>query len=299
MPRNLDLTALRAFATIASAGGVTRAAARLNLTQSAVSMQLKRLEDALGARLLERTGRGVALTPEGEAALGAARRMLALNDDLVARMRNAEPEGVIRLGVPHDIVSRRVPAILRAFADAHPRVRVDLISSVTTALHRMFAEGACDVILTTEPEPRPGGEQLARLPLVWVGAEDGRAWAERPLRLAFETECIFRATATAALDAAGIPWELAVTASSSRAVDASVSADLAIHAVIDGFDTPEMQPVPHDGALPEIGETGIMLHVAAGPGLAPVPARDRLVAIIRETYGALRPTIRRPRLAAG
>ena len=299
MPRNLDLTALRAFATVAAAGGVTRAAARLNLTQSAVSMQLKRLEEALDARLMERTGRGVVLTPQGEAALGVARRMLALNDDLVARMKNAEPEGVIRLGVPHDIVPRQVPAILRAFADEYPGVRIDLISSVTTALHRMFAEGACDVILTTETEARPGGEELARLPLVWVGAPDGRAWTERPLRLAFETECIFRAAATAALDAAGIPWELAVTASSSRAIDASVSADLAVHAVIDGFDTPEMQPVPHDGALPEIGETGIMLHVADGPGQAPVAARERLVAITRDIYGALRPTARRPRLAVG
>src|SRR4028118_150133 len=93
MPRNLDLTALRSFVTVADAGGVTRAAGLLNLTQSAVSMQLKRLEESLGLRLLDRSGRGVSLAPAGERLLGYARRMVALNDEAWARLSTREAEG--------------------------------------------------------------------------------------------------------------------------------------------------------------------------------------------------------------
>ncbi len=89
MPRQMDLTALRSFVAVTDAGGVTRAAGFLNLTQSAVSMQLKRLEDALGVDLLDRSGRGVALTAPGEQLLGYARRMLHLNDEALARLTGA------------------------------------------------------------------------------------------------------------------------------------------------------------------------------------------------------------------
>ena len=290
MPRNLDLTALRAFATVSATGGVTRAAALLNLTQSAVSMQLKRLEEAVDARLLDRTGRGMVPTQEGEQVLGYARRMLTLNDELLDRMHDAAPEGEIRLGVPHDIVPRCIPAIMRAFAAEFPRVRIVLVASVTTALHESFAEGGLDVMLATEGSVRPGGEVLVRLPLVWVGADGGTAWQERPIRLAFESACVFRPQAQAALDRADIPWEIALTSTSSRAVDVTVSADLACHVVISGFDTGEMAPVAHHGALPEIGEVAITLY-AAPTGRD--QARDRLLEIVRATYAGLKAS-RRP-----
>lgn len=285
MPRNLDMTALRAFATVASTGGVTRAAALLNLTQSAVSMQVKRLEEALDAILLERTSRGMRLTPDGETALGHARRMLTLNDELIDRMRDVAPEGEITLGVPHDIVPRRIPEVLRAFAADYPRVRITLVSSVTTALHDSFAAGELDVMLGTEAAPREGGEALVRLPLIWVGAEDGRAWRQRPLRLAFESQCIFRIATQEALDRAGIPWDVALSSTSSRAIDASVAADLACHVVIAGFDTAELVPIAHGGDLPEIGDVAITLYAAP---TALDPARDRLIALLRQSYGSLR-----------
>ena len=295
MARNLDLTALRAFATVASTGGVTRAAALLNLTQSAVSMQVKRLEEALDAELLERTGRGMRLTPEGEKVLGYARRLLVLNDELLDRMKDAAPEGEIRLGVPHDIVPRCIPQVLRAFAAEYPRMRVTLISSFTTALRTMYAEGDCDIILGTEAATGEGGEEIVRLPLIWVGAGDGRAWQNRPLKLAFEEQCVFRTAAQAALDRADIPWEVALTAKSSRAIDATVAADLACHVVIEGFDTTELVPVHHGGSLPDIGDVAITLYANAA---IRDPARDRLLDLLRLSYRGLRPTARRMPLSA-
>ena len=112
MPRNLDLTALRSFVTVAETGGVTKAAHQLHLTQSAVSMQLKRLEVSLDQPLLDRSGRGVALTNQGEQLLSYGRRMLALNDEVMARMTGDAFEGEIKFGVPADIVFPNIPHVL-------------------------------------------------------------------------------------------------------------------------------------------------------------------------------------------
>ena len=111
MARNLDLTALRSFVAVADAGGVTRAAGFLNLTQSAVSMQLKRLEDGLGIALLDRSARTIALTPMGEQLLSYARRMLALNDEIYGRMTSTDYEGEITVGVPSDIIYPAIPLV--------------------------------------------------------------------------------------------------------------------------------------------------------------------------------------------
>ncbi len=262
MPRNLDMTAMRSFATVADAGGVTRAAGLLNLTQSAVSMQLKRLEESLGRSLLDRSGRGVALTADGEQLLGYARRMLHLNDEVFSRLTDHAYEGEIVLGVPADVVYPAIPKVLKTFHAEYPRMKVQLISSYTSRLKSMYGRGECDIILTTEDTVDGGGETLTSLPLVWVGAPGGQAWKMRPLRLAFEHGCIFRTAVQKALDEQGIPWEMAVESDSTRTIEASLSADLAVHAVIDGTTSRQLEVVDHGGALPELKTTSVNLYAA-------------------------------------
>ncbi|UWP89497.1 LysR family transcriptional regulator [Aliiroseovarius crassostreae] len=262
MPRNLDMTALRSFATVADAGGVTRAAGLLNLTQSAVSMQLKRLEESLGRGLLDRSGRGVALTADGEQLLGYARRMLNLNDEVFLRLTDHAYEGEIVLGVPSDVVYPAIPKVLKAFHAEYPRMKVQLISSYTSRLKSMFARGECDIILTTEDTVDGGGETLITLPLVWVGAPGGGAWKMRPLRLAFQHGCIFRTSAQKALDDVGIAWEMAVESDSTRTIEASLSADLAVHAVIEGTTSAQLEVIDHGGALPELKTTNVNMYTA-------------------------------------
>lgn len=303
MARNLDITALRALDTVAATGGVTRAAERLNLTQSAVSMQVKRLEEALGRTLLDRTGRGVALTAEGELLRSYARRILDLNDEVWLRLTDAAHTGELALGVPHDIVHPHVPTVLRAFARAFPRVRVTLESSYTRTLKARFAEGALDAILTTEDSPAEGGvdagEALDAVRLVWVGAPGGKAWRQRPLRLAFENVCVFRGVAIATLDAAGIPWEMAVTSDSTRSIEVAVAADLAVHALAEPNVPTVFEPIRHAGALPDLPEIWINLYLARDP---PSPALAELARLLREAYGGtvprtadpVRPSSRRP-----
>ena len=282
MPRNLDLTALRSFVTVADTGGVTKAAGIMNLTQSAVSMQLKRMEEALGVTLLERAGRGVELTASGEQLLGYARRMLAINDEAVTRLTDEIYEGEVVLGVPHDIIYAHAPDVLRQFAAAFPRVQVRLRSAPTRELRELFAKGECDAILTTEESPGPGGVELARLPLVWIGAIGGVAWRQRPLPIAFCTRCIFRSPVLRRLDAAGLPWNMVVESELDNAVEAAVSADLGINVLAEGYYPPQCAPIDHRGALPDPGETQIILYMSR----TDTPVLAKLAEIIRRAYGS-------------
>ncbi len=282
MPRNLDLTALRSFAAVADAGGVTRAAAQLNLTQSAVSMQLKRLEENLGLPLLDRTARTIALTAQGEQLLGYARRLLALNDEAYGRLTHPAFEGAIDFGVPHDIIYPRVPQVLQRFAAEYPRVKLRLHSLYTSGLKELFARGEMDLILTTEFTTDPAGEVLALEQLVWAGAPGGQAWRLRPLRFASCANCVFKRPALEALDAAGIPWEYTVESISPAAVDASVAADLAISVQMESGVPSRCEPVRHGGALPALPEHRINMYVTHGPRAA---LADRLAGLVRQSFG--------------
>jgi DNA-binding transcriptional LysR family regulator len=262
MPRNLDLSAIRSFVTVADVGGVTRAAGYLNLTQSAVSMQIKRLEESLGLQLFLRAARKLALSPEGEQLLSYGRRMLALNDEVLSRFASTACCGAIRLGVPHDVVYPVIPGILRRMAQAYPMVQVNLVSSFTVLMKEDFAKGEFDVILTTEEHPDPGAEVLGSRPLVWVGAPGGNAWQRRPLRLGFKDTCIFRPTAQAALDAAGISWDMATGGESEQAVEATVAADLAISARMTGNIPEGTEAILGDNQLPALGEMKLALYTA-------------------------------------
>ncbi len=294
MPRNLDLTALRSFAMVAETGGVTRAAGFLNLTQSAVSMQLKRLEEALDLQLLDRSARSISLTAAGEQLLGYAKRMLELNDEAWGRLTAQEFEGELVLGVPSDIVYPNIPPILRRLACDFPRMKIRLTTGPTLKLKEMFGRGECDAILTTEDQAGPGGEELVRLPLVWIGAAGGDAWREIPLPVAFCSNCIFRSGVLRRLDAAGHAWDMSVESDLDSAVEAVVSADLAITACIDGFLPRQTTPVEHQGALPDLGETRIVLYMERSDD----PVKEALRDVIRSTFRGTGQAPGRERLTA-
>ena len=262
MARTLDLVALRSFVAVVDSGGVTRAAGLLNLTQSAVSMQLKRLEESLNLGLFARAARKLTLTPEGEQLIGFARKMLSLNDEALARLTSSAYEGEIRLGVPHDIVYPAIPGILKRLSGQFPRMRINLVSSFTILLKEQFQRGELDLILTTEDVPGAGAEELATRPLVWVGAEEGQIWQKRPLRIGFKDTCIFRRKAVAALERAGVAWEMAVDGESEQAIEATVAADLAVTARLTNAMPPGLYAIDTKGLLPDLGEQTICLYAA-------------------------------------
>ncbi len=282
--RNLDITTLRSFVAVADTGGVTRAAGFLHLTQSAVSMQLKRLEEVLDLQLLDRSGRGIQLTASGEQLLGYARRMVALNDEVMARLTDQAFEGEVNLGVPHDIVHPVIPRVLQRFNASFPRVKVNLTDSATRKLREGFARGAYDLILTTESGSGEGGETIHHMPLRWIGARNGSSWRQRPLRVAFCRHCIFRPLATAALDDAGIAWEMAVDSESDRTIEATVSADLAVTVLLEGTEPSHQELIDHGGSLPSLPVQQINLYGGAAPNS---PLVGELAALIRQTFSTL------------
>lgn len=279
--RNLDMTALRSFVAVADHGGVTRAAGLLNFTQSAVSMQLKRLEETLDVPLFDRTNRRIALTPSGEQLLGYARRIVELNDEAMSRLTSRVFEGEVVIGVPHDIVYPVMPRVLQRFNAEFPRMKVQLVSSYTSQLKADFARGEIDVILTTESAPDPAAEVLDERPLCWIGAPGGNAWRQRPIRYASARTCIFRPRAIRALEEAGIDWESAVETEQDRTVEATISADLAIGAMIEGTEPAQLERITHGGELPDLGSQKICLyHQDRGAG----GVLDRLTEMLRTGY---------------
>ncbi|MGH1414251.1 MAG: LysR family transcriptional regulator [Pelagimonas sp.] len=262
--RNLDITTLRSFMAVANAGGVTRAAGFLNLTQSAVSMQLKRLEETLNLQLLDRSGRGVSLTPAGAQLLTYAQKIVDLNDEAYTKLTDQNWEGDILLGVPEDIIYPVIPEVLQRMGRTHPRVKVQLVSSFTKTLKDQFSKGEIDVILTTETGVDTGGETLTHVPLNWIGAPGGQVWKTRPLRVAFCRRCVFREDTLKRLDEAGVEWEMAVDSDSEKAVDATVSADLAVTVKLEGHAPTYLDQIDGSNSLPDLGMQRINLYAGTG-----------------------------------
>lgn len=265
MLRNLDTTALRSLVAVIEAGGVTKAANRMHLTQSAVSMQIKRLEETLDLKLLERDGRGVAPTSAGEQLAGYARQILAINDEALERLTAPRFEGEVTLGMPCDMVYPHAPSILRQFSEEYPRVQLKFVSSYTRQLLEGFSSGIYDVIVTTEDGAGEGGETIAKIPLRWYGAPGGRAWSQSPLPFATARMCAFRPSAARALDQAGISWHAATIAENEDAAVAATRADLSVMALLDGAYPDWLCAVDHSGRLPELPVIAVNLYTNTAP----------------------------------
>lgn len=264
--RNLDLGTLRSFVTIADAGSMTRAATRLFMTQSAISMQIKRLENSLGFSVLERSAQGMTPTSEGEQLLHFANQMLALNDEAMGRLTSPDFEGQVRLGVPGDVIYPHIPVILREFSRDYPRVQVKLSSAQTFTLKSEFKQGLQDIVLTTEKSASAGGQVISTQPLIWTGAEAGVAWKKRPLPLGFAKICAFKTGATKALDDAGIDWVDIVASQDAAASEAMTSADLCVTAELESAIHASRVIIDHGGQLPELPKHSIVLYSSDNPG---------------------------------
>lgn len=229
MNRDIDVGLIRTFLAVAESGGMTRAAQLLNLTQGAVSQQVKRLETYFGKQLFDRRQKQMQLTPDGEKLVASANRLLALNDEVLQLMRQPEFTGEIRLGVPPDIVRPFMPPILRRFNREFPNIRVTLISDSTPVLLEGLKKQEIDLTLTTESIRGDRDELLLTDALVWIGAPSGEASHRHPLPVALGLEsCGFRASTVEALNRAGLEWVSICQVGSIEPVIASLEADMAI-----------------------------------------------------------------------
>jgi DNA-binding transcriptional LysR family regulator len=269
MARNLDVSLLRAFVAVAEAGGMTAAAGVLNLTQAAVSQQIKRLEDMFGEELISRDRRGMQLTNAGERLFGRAKRLLSLNDEIWTEMTIPVYEGEIRLGIPSDIVTTYLPTFLKGFAQTYPKVRITMECTSSAQLLELLHAGKIDLTLTTELACGPDGESLAVDRLVWVGARGGEAAWQRPLPVSIGcSDCAWRSPIRETLHAAGIEWRSVSEITNMDAQTATTMADLSVMALLASTVPSELEILGSETALPKLPNFSINLYLSKGGGSA-------------------------------
>ncbi len=226
---DLDLDLLRGFVAVAERGGFTAAGIALGLTQSAISLKIKRLEELVGRRLLERSSRSVALTRDGETLLAYARRILALNDEAVRRMVAPAVAGRLRLGVADHFVPRNLAPLLARFARTYPEVRLEVEVGRSHDLRAAQEEGALDLVLGKRRDGETAGRPIFTETVIWVAAP---GWAPVPgqaVPLAMlPPGCMFRDRALAALARAGMAFEVVYVSASLLGVAAAAQAGFAL-----------------------------------------------------------------------
>ncbi len=278
MPHNLDISQIRAFVTVVDSGGMTAAGNVLNLTQAAVSQQVKRLEEMLGEELITRDRRGMKLTSAGERLFGRAKRLLALNDEIWTEMTTPVYEGEVRLGIPSDIITTYLPTFLKNFARSYPKVQVCLRSGSSAKLRSELAAGKVDMVLATELACDPDGENLIMDRLVWVGAPGGEAAYQRPLPVSIGcSDCAFRAPVRDALQQAGIEWRSVSEVTNTTAQVATVAADIAVMAWMASTVPEGLEVLGRDSGLPPLPPFTVNLYLPKAGGSAIVQELARHV----------------------
>ncbi|AXU18081.1 LysR family transcriptional regulator [Novosphingobium sp. THN1] len=265
--RNLDIDLLRCFVTIADTGSFTRAGERLGRTQSAISLQLKRLEEQVGRALFLRSPRHLSITPEGERLIGPARQILRLNDATLAQMFEPDIAGSVRIGVPEDFATAHLPSVLAAFTEAHPLVELEVTCDLTLNLLERFHAGNFDLVLVKRQPTQAvqDGVRVWREPLVWVARDRQSAadFARVPLVVSPEP-CVYRKRATEALDAMGREWRVAYTSTSLAGSLSAVRAGLGITVLPLEMVPAGLATAGDDAGLPPLYETEIALLEAPG-----------------------------------
>lgn len=262
MIRNLDTALVRTFVTVADKASMTAAANALHLTQGAVSQQVKRLEETLGCSLFERDRRGLRLTRSGERLFDKARRLLSLNDEIWTEMAGNAVAGQVRLGVPYDLVGTLLAPVLKAYAEAYPRVEISLLCASSPELAAALAAGTIDLAVIEERVGPTSGECLAIDRLVWVGARGGAARAKRPLPVSIVADtCAFRPVVLAALNAHGLEWRSVFENGNIDATTATVRSDLAVTTWLASTVPSDLDILPPDVGLPPLPNFAINLHL--------------------------------------
>lgn len=284
---NLDLDLVRAFVTIAEVGSFSRAGERLLRNQSTISLQIKRLEETLGQRLMERNAKSVRLTPQGETFLADAIRLIALNDEVVARVNAEHVAGHVRLGTPEDFASQHLPQVLARFADSHPDVTLEVTCDLTLNLIESFRAGRFDLILVKREPGAPtlgSGMRVWREPLVWVcGSRELPAEGVALPLVVSPDPCVYRKRAVEALERARRPWRIAYTCGSLAGSQAAVRAGLGVTVLPKEMAPAGLRIVDGD-PLPSLSDTEIAL-VGADPLSAPAALlRDHIARSLEKDH---------------
>lgn len=264
---NLDL--LLVFIAVAENSSFTRAASELNRSQSAISMQIKRLEEMLGVTVFERAGKNVKLSPEGNVLLGYARRILRLMNEAVGAVSKKAEGKSVRLGCIEDYAARILPKVLVNFWTAHPEVHIEVDTGETSDLLKKLGD-EYDMVLAMHMMPNPEGIFLRMDRLVWATSPAHSPHEADPVPLALRPEgCLESEWATAALDTALRPWRSAFVSAGIGTLQGAVEEGLAISMFKESTLPSSLRILTSQEGFPELPSVGICLHVAAGSSIRP------------------------------
>lgn len=252
---NLDVDLLKTFLAIADTGNFTRAAEEVHKTQSAVSMQMKRLEELVGRPLFTRDGRQSRFTADGERLIEYARRIVNLNDEAVAAFTKPELTGTLRFGTPDDYADRFLPEILARFSRTHPLVTVNVDCAMSPVLYERSRHGELDLSLVTACSEIVADEIVRTENLVWVTSQRHSVHMLDTLPVALShTGCEWRALAIGALERQGRKYRIAYSSPNSNAVNAAVLAGLAVGAIPEICLRPGMRLLSEKDGFPKLSQ---------------------------------------------
>lgn len=283
----LESDLLRIFATVAQAENVTRAADTLGRTQSAVSMQIRKLEESVGTPLFERGPRGVSLTMEGQRLLPYARRIVGLVDETTAAMRMKPLDGPVRVGIPEEYSQTILPRALAAFSETHPATEVTVMCGYTAQQMEALEAGKLDLAVIFDWREGVSGELLAIDPTVWVTSVSHDRYLERPVPVAVYWRSSWcRDFALRSLDLHAIPWRIAYTCDTSGGLRSAVTSGLAIAPLSRSTLPPGTRELTIEDGFSQIDTSQVVLKRNPRRG---GPAIDGLVDVIRKAFTPLAP----------
>lgn len=277
---NLNLDTLRTLVEAYDLGGFGQAAERLGRTPSAISLQMKRLQEDVGAPLFRKDGRTFALTEIGEIVLSYGRRILELNDELLHTVQGASLAGQVRIGLPQDFAETILPQALAQFARLYPLVQIEVKIDGNAALAEAVEKGQLDVALIIGHADRPMAQKVGELKMVWIAGENFSRRDDQDLPLVLlGPQCIFRRTAVEALNQAGIGWRIALVSPSLAGLWAAATAGLGI-TVRSNFGLPKTLTAGTTlFGLPELPSIPVSLHLKDKEGHG---ATERFAEILRD-----------------
>jgi DNA-binding transcriptional LysR family regulator len=288
---DFDSTLLRAFVAVKETGGFTRAAQRLHLTQSAVSHQIRKLEEQIGRSLFFRTTRSLTLTEDGENFLTHAVQILESLDTLARRFQPSAVSGIVRFGVPETFLGEQLPETLGQFTRAYPAVRLDVNVGTYLDLRGMIAAGELDLaVVLSERRTKSEGVLLRRTKFVWVATETFDLPPETSLPLAFApAPCVDRRVGIDALKKTDVKWHVGFTSPSQEGIRTAILAGIAVGIQMQSDVKPGMRIIDGKYGLPPLPKAEFTLISKRGESSAAVKEFARLLQSaqpLRSTSGA-------------
>jgi len=260
IPIDLDIDMLRCFREVAQTGSFTKAGQAIGLTQSGVSVKIRRLEERLDTQVFNRTSKSLALTPEGEILLDYAGRILAVHNEAVSLLTKPKASGTLRIGLIDYFLPELLPKLLGRFRKQYPNIHLEVWTDVGINLIPLFEKGELDVVVTGKDAYQGSCRVLMQEPLIWVIGKDAEVTLHDVVHLVLlPSPCVFRKMATEGLEKANRKWEVLYTGSSIANIQTAVQAGMGLSILPQGALKEGLRKAPSHLQLPELPMYSIVL----------------------------------------